>query len=219
MRIAAFLFILGLANITGAAAAEPPTAGNMTWTAKPDVYLAGLSAVRQQIDAGLLTGPAVPYVTNTLTIMVPGGNPAHVSGLANLARPGLRLVMPNPAFEGIARQIQDSLHKAGGDAPVAAVYRTKIQDGSTVLTHIHHRQSPLFLMQGIADAGVTWQSEPMFQEQAGHPIAHMDIPPGQNTTAILALALNQAYFATPALFVAPCFIRGAIPGDLEADFV
>jgi hypothetical protein len=38
-------------------------------------------------------------------------------------------------------------------------------------------------------------------------------------TGILALALNQAPFATPALFVAPCLIRGAIPGDLEADFV
>ncbi len=164
------------------------TSGNMTWTAKPDVYLAGLGAVRQQIDAGLLTGPAVPYVTNTLTIMVPKGNPAHVSGLTDLARPGLRLVMPNPDFEGIARQIQDSLHKAGGDALVAAVYRTKVQDGSTVLTHIHHRQSPLFLMQGIADAGVTWQSEAMFQEQAGHPIAHVDIPLGQNTTAIYAAA-------------------------------
>jgi hypothetical protein len=28
-------------------------------------------------------------------------------------------------------------------------------DGSTARTHIHHRQTPLFLMQGLADAGVT----------------------------------------------------------------
>jgi len=164
------------------------TSGNMTWTAKPDVYLAGLAAVRRQIAAGLLAGPAVPYVTNTLTIMVPKGNPAHIAGLADLARPDLRLVMPNPAFEGIARQIQDSLRKAGGEALVTAVYQTKVKDGSTMLTHIHHRQSPLFLMQGIADAGVTWQSEAMFQEQAGHPIGHVDIPPGQNTTAVYAAA-------------------------------
>ena len=41
---------------------------------------------------------------------------------------------------------------------------------STVLTHIHHRQTPLWIMQGKAQAGVTWQSEAMFQEQAGHPI-------------------------------------------------
>lgn len=38
-------------------------------------------------------------------------------------------------------------------------------------------------------------------------------------TDILALALNQARFPTRALFVAPWLIPGAIPGDLEADFV
>ena len=43
------------------------------------------------------------------------------------------------------------------------------------LTHIHHRQTPLFLMQGLADAGVTWKSEAIFQEQAGHPISNIPI--------------------------------------------
>jgi molybdate transport system substrate-binding protein len=162
------------------------TSGNMTWTVKADAYFAGLAAVKRLIDEGLLTGPAVPYVTNTLTIMVSKGNPAHVGGLADLARPGLRLAMPNPEFEGIARQIKESLAKAGGDALVKTVYDTKVADGSTVLTHIHHRQTPLFLMQGVADAGVTWQSEAMFQEQAGHPIEHVDIPAAENTTAIYA---------------------------------
>ena len=137
----------------------------------------------------MLEAPAVPYVTNTLTIMVPKDNPAHVTGLADLGKPGLRLAMPNPAFEGIARQIDAALKKAGGDALATAVYKTKVADGSTVLTHIHHRQTPLFLMQGLADAGVTWQSEAMFQEQAGHAITHVDIPAGQNSTAIYAGAM------------------------------
>ena len=164
------------------------TSGNMTWTAKADVYLAGLGEVRQQIAAGLLTGPPVPYVTNTLTIMVAKGNPAHVTGLDDLARPDLRLAMPNPAFEGIARQIKESLNKASGTALVATVYQAKVDAGTTTLTHIHHRQTPLFLMQGIADAGVTWQSEATFQEQAGHPISHVDIPASENATAIYAAA-------------------------------
>jgi ABC-type molybdate transport system substrate-binding protein len=140
------------------------TSGNMTWTAKPDAYFAGLKKVQGLIDQGVLTAPAVPYVTNSLTIMVPAGNPGHVTGLADLARPDLHLVMPNPAFEGIARQIQASLKKAGGDDLAATVYGTKVADGSAVLTQIHHRQTPLFLMQGPAQAGVTWQSEAIFQE-------------------------------------------------------
>ncbi len=162
------------------------TVGNMTWTVKPDAYFAGLMKVRDLIHQGLLEGEAVPYVTNTLTIMVPKGNPAHVTGLADLGKPGIRLAMPNPEFEGIARQIKAALAKAGGEALADAVYGAKVKDGSTVLTHIHHRQTPLFLMQGLADAGVTWQSEALFQEQAGHPIEHVNIPDGQNATAIYA---------------------------------
>src|ERR1700746_1457673 len=57
------------------------TSGNMTWTVKPDAYFAGLKKVQGLIDQGMLTGPAVPYVTNSLAIMVPAGNPGHVEGL------------------------------------------------------------------------------------------------------------------------------------------
>ena len=162
------------------------TSGNMTFTVKPDVYLAGLKKVDEQIAAGKLDGPAVRYVTNTLTIMIPKANPGHVTSLADLGRPGVRLVMPNPAFEGIVRQIETSLKKAGGDDLAKAIYETKVKDGTAILTHIHHRQTPLFLMQGIAEAGVTWQSEAMFQEQVGHPISQVDIPAKNNATAIYA---------------------------------
>ena len=162
------------------------TSGNMTWTVKADAYFAGLVKVKELIDDGLLVAPAVPYVTNTLTIMVPRDNPAQITGLADLAKPDVRLAMPNPEFEGIARQIKASLQKAGGGNLAKAVYEDKVKDGSAVLTHVHHRQTPLFLMQGLVQAGVTWQSEAIFQEQIGHPISHIDIPSDQNSTAIYA---------------------------------
>lgn len=165
------------------------TVGNMTWTVKADAYFAGLRKVNDLIAQGRLVGPAVPYVTNTLAIMVPKDNPGHVTGLADLGRPDLKLVMPNPAFEGIARQIKAALTKAGGEALASSVYETKVKNGSTLLTHIHHRETPLWLMQGVAQAGVTWQSEAIFQEQAGHPITHVAIPREQNSTAIYAGAM------------------------------
>jgi ABC-type molybdate transport system substrate-binding protein len=165
------------------------TSGNMTFTVAPDVYAAGLKKVKEQIAAGKLVAPAVPYVTNDLTIMVPKGNPGHITGLADLGKPGVRLVMPNPAWEGVARQIEASLIKAGGPALAKAVYQTKVANGETILTHIHHRQTPLFLMQGLGVAGVTWKSEAIFQEQAGHPIGHVDIPAKYNTTAVYGAAL------------------------------
>jgi ABC-type molybdate transport system substrate-binding protein len=165
------------------------TSGNMTWVAKPDVYLAGLKNVKALIDNGLLTGKPVAYVTNDLTIMVPKDNPARIESLADLGKPSVRLAMPNPEFEGVARQIKDTLRKAGGEALVKAVYQDKVAGGTTILTHIHHRQTPLFLMQGLVDAGMTWTSEAIFQEQAGHPIGHVAIPANDNTVAIYAGAI------------------------------
>ena len=165
------------------------TSGNMTFTAVPDVFAAGLKKVKEQIAAGKLVAPAVPYVTNDLAIMVPKGNPGHITGLADLGKPGVRLVMPNPAWEGVARQIEASLRKAGGPALETMVYDTKVKNGETILTHIHHRQTPLFLMQGLGVAGITWKSEAIFQEQAGHPISHVDIPAQFNTTAVYGAAL------------------------------
>ena len=183
------------------------TSGNMTWIVKADAYFAGLMKVKELIDDGLLVAPAVPYVTNTLTIMVPRSNPAHITGLADLGRSEVRLAMPNPDFEGIARQIKASLQKAGGEDLAKAVYEDKVKDGSAVLTHVHHRQTPLFLMQGRVQAGVTWQSEAMFQEQIGHPISHVEIPADQNSTAIYAGAEVRGAAHPEAAKVWLAFIR------------
>lgn len=168
------------------------TVGNMTWTVRPDVYAAGLKRVDSMIADGHATGPAVRYVTNTLTIMVPKGNPARITGLDDLKRAGLRLVMPNPAYEGIGRQIKLSLAKAGGEDLVKAVYETKVGNGETTMTRIHHRQSPLFLMLGRADAGITWQSEAVFQQEIGNPIEQVAIADEQNVTGIYAATTLKA---------------------------
>ncbi len=120
---------------------------------------------------------------------MPKGNPAGIKGLADLARPGLTLAMPNPEFEGVARQIKASLAKAGDDDLVKAVYETKVADGTTLLTRMHHRQTPVWLMQGRAQAGVTWRSETLFEEQVGLPTERIDIPDEQNATGIYAGAV------------------------------
>ena len=162
------------------------TVGNMTWTAKADVYFGGLRKVKENIDNGVLVGPAVPYVTNNLAIMVPKGNPGHITGLADLGEPGVGLAMPNPAYEGIGRQIKAALVKAGGEALMTMVYETKVKDGSTYLTSDSSWSNTVSIMQGCADAGVTWQSEAAFQEQVGNPVEHVAIPDDVNVTAIYA---------------------------------
>jgi len=170
------------------AAGGTVTSGNLTFTVKPDVMMAEQRASQAWVKDGRLADPVVSFATNDLTIMVPAGNPAHIAHLADLARPGLPVAMPNPAWEGVAQQIRASLVKAGGEALATAVYDTKAAAGTTVLTRIHHRQTPLWLMEGLVKAGVTWTSEAVFQERQGRPIAHVAIPAEQNTRAIYSAA-------------------------------
>jgi molybdate transport system substrate-binding protein len=165
------------------------TSGNMTFTVKPDVMMAEQQASDAWVHDGRLAAPVISFATNDLTIMIPAGNPAHIAGLTDLARADLTVIMPNPAFEGVARQIRASLVKAGGEPLAHTVYDEKVAAGMTVLTRIHHRQTPLFLMQGLGEAGVTWRSEAIFQEQQNNPIAHVDIPAEQNTRAVYSAAL------------------------------
>ena len=167
------------------AADDTLTLGNLTLQVKPDVYEAGarvLHDMEQQKQVRDITA----YATNTLEIMVRAQNPKHIASLKDLSRADVRLSMPNPEWEGVANQIAAALRKAGGEPLYQQVYREKVASGTAILTEIHHRQTPMRIMQGNADAGVTWASEVQFQKKTGNPITGVEIPDSQNITAVYA---------------------------------
>lgn len=161
------------------------TLGSLTITADPDVYEAGAKRLDAMAASGAVTG-VTRYATNDLMIMVRRGNPKAIHSLADLARPGVRLSMPNPAWEGVARLIEASFNRAGGQGLVKDIMETKRQRGETFLTEIHHRQTPLRILEGLSDAGVTWQSEVRFQQSIGNPIEGVAIPSRENATGVYA---------------------------------
>jgi ABC-type molybdate transport system substrate-binding protein len=164
------------------------TLGNFTLRVQPDVFQAGARVLADMEHQNLVEKP-VSYATNDLTIMVSASNPRQIHSLHDLGASDIRLSMPNPEWEGIARQIGDALRKAGDEALFHAVYEVKVQKGSTYLTQIHHRQTPMRIMKGESDAGVTWSSEVRFQEKISNPIAGINIPPDQNITAVYSAAV------------------------------
>lgn len=167
------------------------TVGALTLHLRPDVFEAGLKKVQGMVSDGTLVGEPVAYGRNDLVLMVRKGNPKHILNLQDLGRPGVRISMPNPAWEGVARQIEASYRKAGGQALVQRIMREKVANGQTILTEIHHRQTPLNLLLGRADAGVTWRSEALFQEAIGNPISLVNMPASQDTWATYAAAQVQ----------------------------
>ena len=167
--------------------------GNLRIALKPDVYTAGRGAIDRLQKQHDWFAASADYARNPLAILVAKGNPKHIEGLQDLGRPDVRVSMPNPAWEGIAKQIEASYRKAGGAALEHEIMVTKVQDGSTFLTTIHHRQSPLRILQGESDAVPVWATEAYFQQQILHrPVDTVAIPAAQNAIATYTVARLKA---------------------------
>lgn len=157
--------------------------GNLIIDVKPDVFMSGLRRMKTEQAAGVVTSFEA-YATNVLAIEVAHGNPKGITSLADLGRDDIRVSMPNPAWEGVAMQIEASYVKAGGAALDAQIMHAKVAAGTTILTHIHHRETALNILNGKADAGPVWLSEALYQKRIGNPIDSVAIPAAQNATAI-----------------------------------
>jgi ABC-type molybdate transport system substrate-binding protein len=163
--------------------------GNLRITHRPDVYTAGKGAIAERQKEHSWFADTYDYARNPLAILVARGNPKHIAGLADLGRGDVRVSMPNPAWEGIAKQIEASYRKAGGEALDHTIMQAKVADGTTFLTRIHHRQSPLRVLQGESDAAPVWSTEAYFQQQIlHHPVETVAIPEAQNAVATYTAA-------------------------------
>jgi ABC-type molybdate transport system substrate-binding protein len=168
--------------------------GNLRITLAPDIYTAGKGAIANTQKQHGWFADTLDYARNPLAILVAQGNPKHIGSLKDLGRPDVRVSMPNPAWEGIARQIEASYRKAGGETLDQTIMQAKVHDGSTFLTRIHHRQSPLRVLEGESDAAPVWSTEAYFQQQIlHHPVETVAIPAAQNATATYTAArMKQA---------------------------
>ncbi|MDA3877323.1 MAG: substrate-binding domain-containing protein [Halothiobacillus sp.] len=156
--------------------------GNMHITLQPDVLTAGHGSImRLQTNDHWFTQTEI-YAKNRLAIMTQKGNPDHITGLKDLAQPNIKLCMPNPAWEGIAKSsIIPALKKTGGEALVDEVYKNKVAAGTTFLTHVHHRETPIRIMENQCNAGVVWYTEAYFHAKiAHHPTDIVEIPAADN---------------------------------------
>jgi len=156
------------------------TIGNMRITLQPDVYTAGKNRIVQMSQYFTDT---TTYAYNKLAIMVAKGNPKKIKGVKDLGRKDVRVSMPNPAWEGIAKRIEEAYIKAGGETLKKMIMETKVTDSTTYLTQIHHRQTPLRILYNQSDAGPVWFSEAYYQQMINHPIATVSIPAKENITA------------------------------------
>ncbi len=162
--------------------------GNMRISLKPDIFTAGEGHIKQIENGKHLFNKTVNYAKNHLAIMVYKGNPDHITSLKDLARPDVKVSMPNPHWEGIAKVIIRTYKKAGGEKLVNEIMDKKVKAGTTFLTHIHHRQTPIRIMGKKSNAGPVWYTEAKFQQMIGNPVDLVQIPAKVNTEVVYTAA-------------------------------
>lgn len=165
--------------------------GSLVLTFTPDIIAASPRALAELREEGLV-GPSRTYASNVLTLLVRAGNPAQVHGLPDFARPGLRLALPNPETEGIGRLALRALTAAGGKQLHDEVFDAKLRAGETVLTSIHHRQSPAWLAEGKTDVAFMWETEALHHLAMGTPVEMVPIDPAVNQRGEYAAAVVNA---------------------------
>lgn len=165
--------------------------GNMRITLKPDVYAGGRRRMQELQRDKRWFSQTADYARNRLAIMTRAGNPDRIAEWSDLARADLSICMPNPKWEAIAvHQIIPALRDAGGDQLVEQIYTQKVEDGSNFVTQIHHRQTPLRIMQDKCAAGAVWYTEAYFHAVVTkHSISMVTLPDSQNRFSVYTAGL------------------------------
>jgi molybdenum ABC transporter molybdate-binding protein len=177
--------------------------GELTISARADVYMSGGRRMALERDSGVVGSPTA-YASNELAIVVASGNAKHIAALRDLARTDVRVAMPNPKWEGIGRQIESAYRRAGGEALVHQIVDVKVANGTTRLTRIHHRETPAWIRSGSVDAGVVWLTEALYQQRIKSGVVTVLIPESQNEHAEYeaAVVANAPHSAAAHAFVA-----------------
>ena len=132
--------------------------------------------VTRLVDSGLVaedwkSGPTKGIVSDSVVvIVVPEGNPKDIKSWDDLAKPGVRIVTPNPASSGAARwNILAAYHqavKAGGTEADAKTYLTSFFENVVALPGSGRDATNAFL-QGTADVLISYENEAILARQSG----------------------------------------------------
>jgi molybdate transport system substrate-binding protein len=134
----------------------------------PDIYASVTEKAMERLEReGFITkGDYFLYLHNRIVLMVPEGNPAQIVSVADLGREEVRVSQPNPEYEDIAYYIIDMYQQAGGEGLVHCIMEEKRAEGTTILTVVHHRETPLRIIEGAVDVGPVWATEVIHARQS-----------------------------------------------------
>ena len=116
-----------------------------------------------------LPSNSTPY-TSTIVLLVRKGNPKQIKDWADLARPGISVVTPNPKTSGGARWNYlaawgYALKRWNGDEAKAREFVAKVFRNVPVLDSGARGSTTTFVQRGIGDVLVAWENEALLARE------------------------------------------------------
>jgi sulfate transport system substrate-binding protein len=163
------------------------------------VHLSLETDVTKLVKAGLVAedwnaGPNKGIVSSSVVVIsVRKGNPKHITGWADLVKPGIQIVTPNPGSSGSARwnilAAYGSVIAEGGSDAEASAYLTSFFEHVVALPGSGRDATTAFLA-GTGDALLSYENEAILARQQGQTLDYI-VPdttllienPGTVTTA------------------------------------
>lgn len=136
---------------------------------RPDIYASVTEKAMKKLEENNLIdkGDYSLYLHNRIVLMVPEGNPAGINSVKDLGKDEVRISQPSLETEDIAQYIVDMYRQAGGETLVKRIMEEKRAEGTTILTIVHHRETPLRLKKGTVDVGPVWATEVINAQREG----------------------------------------------------
>ncbi len=157
-------------------AGSPTLVAQIQQGAAVDVFAsADQPNMQKLVDGGLVMGSPRVFATNRLQIVVAARNPKGITGLEDLVRPGLVVVLCAPAVP-CGRYAAQTLQKAG----VRVVPASQETDVKAVVSKV---------ALGEADAGIVYVTD---VKAGGAKVQGIAIPDTQNVVATYPIAVMKA---------------------------
>jgi molybdate transport system substrate-binding protein len=164
--------------------------------APADVYAAASARQPAQLHARGLVDKPVEFATNQLVLIVPRDNPAHIASVADITKPGVKLVICNPTVPcgEYARGVFKNL------SITAAAMRNVVSQTTDVT------QTVAEVALGQADAGFVYITD---AKTAGGKVTVVRLPPRAKPGATDYIAVVRS---SPHRAAAEAFLTSVLSG-------
>lgn len=161
--------------------------------APADVFASASQKIMSQVVTAEAASPPVPFAKNVAQVAVPANNPAHITGIADLARPGVKVAVCAPAV------------------PCGVVARQVLSNARVTLTPVTEEPNVKAALAkvrlGEVDAGLVYVTD---VKAAGSTVKAIPVPADVNASTTYPIATMTASKNTA---LAQEFVDYVLSGD------